>query len=183
MKLFRILQLVIAAGLILGIFGVTSGGSQAADGAFIPSTSSKVGIILYIVVLAALALIFIRSLPNASAVPHPERLLIAYIPIALLAIAVRLLYAALCIFVHNNTFSLFGSSIVADVVMAIVVEFFIVIITLVLGFKLGRINDSVQGEIVDHNPKDLNLGQQLPGSKDEIYAQPSNSGFERFSSG
>ncbi|KAF8850154.1 hypothetical protein BDZ45DRAFT_545427, partial [Acephala macrosclerotiorum] len=143
-KLFRILQVLIGIGLILGIIGVTNGGSQAANGAFIPSTFSKVGIFLYIIVFAALTTIFIMSIPNVSAVPRPERPLRVHIPIALLAIAIRLLYSVLCIFVHNSTFSLFGGSIVADVLMAIAEEFFVVIITLVLGFKLNRIIASVQ---------------------------------------
>jgi hypothetical protein len=80
----------------------------------------------------------------------------------LLAIAIRLLYAALCIFVHDSTFSLFNGSIVANVLMAIAEEFFVVIITLALGFKLDRISVDVQGEIVDLNQKGSNNSGQLP---------------------
>ena len=94
--------------------------------------------------------------------PRSERPLRIHIPIALLAIAIRLLYAALCIFVHDNTFSLFNGSIVANVLMAIAEEFFVVIITLALGFKLGRISVDVQGEIVDLNQKSSDNGGQLP---------------------
>ena len=163
-KLFRILQLLISVGLILGIIGVTSGGSQVANGTFTPSTASKAGIVLYIADLAAITIIFILSLPNVSAVPHQERPLRVHIPIVLLAIAIRLLYAALCVFVHNSTFSLFGGSIVADVLMAVVEEFFVVIVTIVLGFKLRRISPSMEGEIMNHNQKGRNHGQQLPES-------------------
>lgn len=181
-KLFRILQLLTGAGLVLGIIGVTNGESQSTDGTFTPSTISKVGIILYIVVLAAITITFILSLSDISAVPRQERLLRIHIPIALLAIAIRLLYSALCIFVHNKTFSLFSGSIVADVLMAILEEFFVVVATLVLGFKLSRIIPSMQGEIMDNNQKGRNHGRQHPGSKDGSYGQPSNSGFETFSS-
>lgn len=177
-KLFRIIQLLIVAGVILGIIGVTSGSSQTADGTFTPSTISKVGIIVYIGDFAAITIIFLLSLPNVSAVPRPERPLGFYIPIALLAIAIRLLYAVLCIFVHNSTFSLFGGSVVADVLMAVVEEFFVVLITLVLGFRLGRISPSRQGEVVGLSHKGSSLGQQIPGSKDRVYTQGSNSGFE-----
>jgi hypothetical protein len=141
-----------------------------------------VGVLVYIVDFAAITIIFISSLPSVSAVPRPERPLILHIPTALLAIAVRLLYAALCIFLHNSTFSLFSGSIVADVLMAVVEEFFVVAITLVLGFKLDRISPSVQGEIIILNQKGRNHGRQLPGSKDGSYAQPSTSGLETFSS-
>jgi len=174
-KLFRVLQLLIGAGLILGITGVT--GSQTTNGTFTPSTIAKAGILIYIVDLAAITIIFILSLPNVSAVPRPERLLRVHIPVALLAIAIRLLYSALCMFVNDSTFSLFGGSLVADVLMSVVEEFFVVVITLVLGFKLRRISSSMQDEIMDHNH-----GRQLPGSEDGSYKQTSNSGFETFTS-
>jgi len=180
-RLFRILQVLTGVGLILGILGVSIG-SHSTNGIFVPSTISKVGVLVYIVDFAAITIIFISSLPNVSAVPRPERPLILHIPIASLAIAVRLLYAALCIFLHNSTFSLFSGSVVADILMAVVEEFFVVVITLVLGFKLDRISPSVQGEIIILNQKGRNHGRQLPESKDGIYAQPSNSGSETFSS-
>jgi hypothetical protein len=181
-KLFRILQLIIGISLILGILGVTSPQSQTAGGTFIPPTISKVGIVLSIVVLIAITTIFILSLPHGAAVPGPERPLRVHIPIALVAIAIRLLYSALCIFVHDRTFSLFNGSIAADVLMAIVEEFFVVIITLVLGLKLSRVNVEVEGEIVNLNQKSRDNGGQLPGAKDGIYAQPSTSGLETFPS-
>jgi hypothetical protein len=164
-KLFRVLQALTGVGLVLGILGVSIG-SHTTNGIFVPSTISRVGIVVYIVDLVALTIVFIfslynvfmLSLSNVSAVPRPERPLIFHIPIALLAIAVRLLYAALCIFVHNSTFSLFSGSIVADILMAVVEEFFVVVITLVLGFKLGRISPSVQGEIIILNQKGADHG-------------------------
>jgi hypothetical protein len=148
-KVFRIIQLVIGISLILGILGVTSPKSQAADGTFIPPTVSKVGIVLNIIVFIVITIIFVVSLPHGSAVPGPERPLRVYIPIALVAIAIRLLYSTLCIFVHDSTFSLFDGSITANVLMAIVEEFFVAIITLALGFKLGRTVVEMQGEIVN----------------------------------
>ena len=177
-----ILQILTGAGLILGIIGVTNGGSQAADGTFTPSTISETGIILYIVDFVAITIIFILSLPNVSAVPHPELPLRVHIPVALVVIAIRLLYAALCVFVHDSTFSLFGGSIVADVLMAIVEEFFVVVATPVLGFKLRRISPSMEGEIVNHNQNGRNHNGKLPVYKDGSYGQPSNSELETFPS-
>jgi hypothetical protein len=181
-KLFLILQLLISTGLMLGIVGVTSGKSWAADGTFTPSAASKAGIILYIVGLVAITIIFILSLPNASAVPIPERPLRVHIPIALLAIAVRLLYSTLCVFVHDSTFSLVGGSIVADVLMAIVEEFFVVIITLILGLKLDRISSPARDNITNYDQRTRNHGRQSPGSTAGIYGQASNCEFETFSS-
>lgn len=165
-KIFRIIQLVIGVSLILGIVGVTSPKSQAADGAFIPPTISKVGIVLNIVVFIVITIIFMLSLPHGTAVPRPERLLRVHIPIALVAIAIRLLYSTLCIFVHDSTFSLFDGSIVANVLMAIVEEFFVVIITLALGFKL-RANIEMQGEVVNLDKSRDNYGHN-PRSRDGV---------------
>ncbi|PVH92893.1 hypothetical protein DM02DRAFT_542675 [Periconia macrospinosa] len=161
-KHFRILQVLIGIGLVLGTIGVISGGSQAADGSFTPSTTSKAGLILYLLDFAAITVMFGLSLPNVSAVPRPERPIIFHIPIALLAIAVRLLYSTLCIFVHDNTFSLFDGSLAAEVLMAIVAEFFVVIITLALGFKLRQDSPSTQGEMTDLVEKSSNHALPLP---------------------
>jgi len=160
-KFFRVIQLVIGVSLILGILGVTSPKAQAADGSFIPPTISKIGIILNIVVFIVITIIFILSLPHGPAVPGPERPLRVHIPVALVAIAIRLLYSVLCIFVHNSTFSLFNGSIVANVLMAIVEEFFVVIITLALGFKLGRIGVNGQGDILNLNQTSKDNNGQL----------------------
>lgn len=172
-KLFRVLQLLIGVGLILGIIGITGGGSQSSDETFKPSTSSKAGIIVFIFDFAAITLIFTLSLSNVSALPQRERLIIFHIPLALLAIAVRILYSTLCIFVNNRTFSLFNGSVVADVLMAIVEEVFVVIMTIVVGFKLRRIDPTIEGE---------NFGQQLPGSENGGYVKSSDSRLEMYSS-
>ncbi|KAH7309940.1 hypothetical protein BKA65DRAFT_442032 [Rhexocercosporidium sp. MPI-PUGE-AT-0058] len=160
-KVFRIVQLVIGVSLILGILGVTAPSSQAANGTFTPPTISKVGITLNILVFIVLTTIFILSLPHSSALPHSEQPLRIYIPVALVAIFVRVLYAMLCIFVHNSTFSLFNGSIVTNVLMAIVEEFFVVIITIALGFKLGRTCVEVETVVVDVNQKDANGTREL----------------------
>ena len=67
---------------------------------------------------------------------------------------------------HDSTFSLFDGSIVANVLMAIVEEFFVVIITLALGFKL-RANIEMQGEVVNLNKSGDNYGHN-PRSRDGV---------------
>ncbi|KAN0110649.1 hypothetical protein V8E51_007036 [Hyaloscypha variabilis] len=163
-KFLRIIQLVIGISLILGILGVTSPKSQAANGTFTPPAISKIGILLNILVFIVLTIIFVLSLPHGSALPTSERSLRIYIPVALAAIFVRLLYATLCIFVHNTTFSLFNGSVTANVLMAIVEEFFVVIITIALGFKLERVSEEVERVVVELNQKDAGSGGQLSQS-------------------
>lgn len=175
-KVFRLLQLVIGVSLVLGILGVTDPKASTANGAFVPPSLSKAAIILNIAVYIVVTIIFVLSLAHGSAIPRPERPLRIHIPIALLAIAIRLLYSALCIFVHNSTFSLFNGSIAANVLMAIVEEFFVVIITLALGFKLRRISVDLDGKIVNLDQGVSDNGGQWPGSKDG----PSNTALEVF---
>ncbi|KAH8682799.1 hypothetical protein BGZ60DRAFT_368352 [Tricladium varicosporioides] len=175
-KLFRVIQLLIGAGLILGIIGVTSSESQTAGGKFKPSPVSKAGVLLYIFNLAAITIIFILAIPNISVLPDRERPLIIHIPLALVAICIRLLYSVLCVFVHNRTFSLFGGNLAADILMAIVEEFFVVVITLVLGFKLDRINPPAEGDMINLNQKNSSQSQQYLESNDRPYAPLSRSG-------
>jgi hypothetical protein len=163
-RFFRIIQIVIAVSLILGILGVTAPNTQAANGTFAPPTISKAGVILNILVFIVLITIFILSLPHGSALPHSERHLRIYIPVALAAIFVRLLYATLCIFMYNSTFSLFNGSIAANVLMAIMEEFFVVIITIALGFKLERVGVEVETVAVDLNQKNVDSEGQLSQS-------------------
>ena len=62
---------------------------------------------------------------------------------------------------HNSTFSLFNGSVATNVLMAILEEFFVVIITIVLGFKLGRVGVDTEAVPVDLNQKDGNSAGQL----------------------
>jgi hypothetical protein len=182
-KVFRIIQLVIGVSLILGILGVTSPNSQSADGKFKPPTISKVSIVLSVLVFIVISIIFVLSIPHGSAIPSGERILRVHIPLALAAIAVRLLYSVLCVFVHDTTFSLFHGSVVANVLMAIVEEFFVIVITLALGFKLSRIAvDVQQGDVVYLDQSGRDNGAQPLGSKSGTYTQSSNLGFEVSSS-
>ena len=181
-KLFRIIQGLIILGVILGIIGITGGGSQSSNGSFKPSTSSKAGVLLYIAIFAVISLAFTRMLSKVSALPRQERPLLIHMPLALLAIAIRLIYSTLCIFVNNSTFSLFSGSITADVVMAVAEEVFVVIITIVLGFVLPRVDPIVQGEVANENQLGAYQSQQLMQPGNGGYVKPYEAGNETGSS-
>jgi len=181
-KLFRIIQGLIILGVILGIVGITGGGSQSSNGSFAPSTSSKAGILLYIAIFAIITIIFAKMLSKVSALPRQERPLLIHMPLALLAIAIRLVYGTLCIFVNNSTFSLFNGSITADVVMAVAEEVFVVIITIVLGFILPRVDPMVQGGISNENQLGAYQSQQLIQPGNGGYMKPYEAGNETGSS-
>ncbi|KAK3938954.1 hypothetical protein QBC46DRAFT_291396 [Diplogelasinospora grovesii] len=143
---FRLVQVLITVGLILSIVGGTSSSGSDDGGSIQPSTISQVAIILYIVAVAACTGILLLSFPSLSAVPDEERALAAAVALALPFIMVRLAYSALAVFLHNSTFSIVDGNVVVWVCMAVLEEFVVVAIYLLLGFRLNRLD--AQGEIL-----------------------------------
>jgi hypothetical protein len=137
MKQFRLIQLVITLGLILSIAGGSSG--SPTGGSYHVSTSSKVGIILYIVGLAACILVWLLCMRSISVVPHAERRLSAAVLLASPFIAVRLAYAFLSLFLHSHLFTPVDGSIVVLVCTATVEEFIVVFIYILLGWTLKKL--------------------------------------------
>jgi len=96
-KHFRIIQLLISVGLILSITRGTSG-STSPDGTVNVSTSSKVGIVLYIVAYAGLCFVWSVSMTNMPYVESGEKRIVVAAVLALPFILVRLVYSALAVF-------------------------------------------------------------------------------------
>lgn len=130
---FRATQLIITIGLILSIVGGTNSISPA--GTFTVQTTSKVGLLLSAVAWAILTLRTISIIPQFSSHTGEKRLAIAVI-IALPFIAVRISYSLLVVFLHNHDFSLINGSVTIQVVMAVLEEFLVVIIYLIVGWKV-----------------------------------------------
>lgn len=152
-KHFRVLQLLISIGLILSIAGGTSG-SPSSNGTVKPSTTSQVGIILYIVAFVGLLFVLFRSSGYRKSIPKQERRIPIAVGLAIPFIAVRLAYSALAVFLHDKTFSLIGGSVAVHAAMAIIEEFVVVIDYLILGFSLQKLE--VGGEISGRQWKDRN---------------------------
>jgi hypothetical protein len=133
-------------GLILSIAGGSSGNTNS-DGTVKVSTSSKVGVILYIVAYVACILVWFVSMSSISVVPSAERRLAFAVLIAFPFILVRLAYSALSVFLHNHLFNIVTGSVVVLVVMAVAEEFIVVFIYLLLGFTLTRLQPGEQGPI------------------------------------
>ncbi|CAI6093780.1 unnamed protein product [Clonostachys chloroleuca] len=146
---FRLVQLIITVGLILGIVGgVQQGSSQSTTGTSPqPSSVSQAAIILYIVAFAALVGILLLSFGYLSYVPSKEQSISAGVAIALPLILVRLVYSALSTFTHSKTFSILGGNVGVFVGMAVVEEFLVIIIYLGLGFIVPKLQKGQQGEV------------------------------------
>jgi hypothetical protein len=146
MKHFRIIQLLITLGLILSIAGGTSG-KAAADGSITVPTTSKVGIILYIVAYVALCLVCVLSMVNISYAESGEKRLAFVVILALPFILVRLAYSALAVFLHNHDFNIVNGSVVFLVCMAVIEEVIVVIIYLISGFTMEKLSPDRQGPL------------------------------------
>ncbi|KAK3173483.1 hypothetical protein OEA41_006812 [Lepraria neglecta] len=143
---FRLIQLLITIGLILSIAGGSNGTSS--DGTFKVQTTSKVGIILYIVAYVALALTaLLTSFKLSHAESGEKRLLLAVI-LALPFILVRLVYSTLAALTHFHDFNLLTGSVAIFAIMAVAMEFAVILIYLVIGWRTNVIPASQRGPIM-----------------------------------
>ncbi|KAL5423057.1 hypothetical protein PMIN04_004223 [Paraphaeosphaeria minitans] len=116
---FRIVQLVLTLGIVLSIVGGTSI-TPSANGSYTSPTSSKVGVVLYIVGFVAILFILLVSVPRRAVVPARERHVPIVISLALPLIAVRLLYSILSVFVHDHLFSITTGSVAVNIGMSVI---------------------------------------------------------------
>ncbi|RHZ59787.1 uncharacterized protein CDV56_103083 [Aspergillus thermomutatus] len=149
-RYFRLVQLAVVIGAVLGIIG--AGKTQAQTNS--PSIWSEVAVIFYVAAGAALVLIFLLTIPYFASVPESERPLAPAIGVALPLDLVRLTYQVLVVFVHRGPFSRTAPSVGVRVGMALVEEFVVVAIFLLLGFRLDRLDKGQQGPILSRLWKD-----------------------------
>ncbi|KAF1937187.1 hypothetical protein EJ02DRAFT_458942 [Clathrospora elynae] len=145
-KHFRVLQLLIIVGLILGIAGGTSGTVQP-DGTVKVATTSKAGIALYIVAYVGIVLVYLVSVPRASVIPDQERRVPVAIIFALPFVLVRLIYSACSVFLHSHLFNIVTGNVAVRVAMAVIEEFIVVAIYIALGFLVTKLDANAQGPI------------------------------------
>jgi hypothetical protein len=128
---FRITQLGITIALILSIVGGTS--SISSTGV---QTTSKAGILLYIVCYLALALMALLTLRNTFYLTSGETRIMWAVFVALPLLLVRLIYSLLVIFDHKQRYSLIDGSALIHALMAVVEEMLIILIYLGVGWTL-----------------------------------------------
>jgi hypothetical protein len=159
---FRLVQVVLFVGLILAVVGGTSMNVDANGTYQVPGTS-QAGVILYIVAFAGLILMFLLSVPQASAVPTKERRVPLAVALALPFLSVRLLYSVLSVFSHNHIFSVATGSSTVRLGMAVIEEFVVVAVYVMLGFFVDKLDASTKGPIASR-PWSNKKGPSLPFS-------------------
>jgi hypothetical protein len=143
-KYFRLVQLAVVVGAVLGIIGAEQARSSSS-----PSAMTDTAVLCYVAAYAVIVLIFCLALPFIREyIPNAERALTPAIGIALPLVLVRLAYQVLVVFVHRGAFSRVGEgSVGVHFAMAVVEEFVVVAIYLFLGFRLDRLDVNEQGPI------------------------------------
>jgi hypothetical protein len=146
-------QLLIMLGLILSIAGVNS--TPGPDGKLQLDTEVKVAVILYVLGYGAIIVgIIVCSVNLGTAAPMEQLRIAAAVALALPFIGSRLIYSLLAVFVNNDTFALGDAgSIVVYVCMAMVEEYIVVAIYLLLGFSINKIEREQQGELLSRRWK------------------------------
>ena len=142
---FRAVQLVITIGLILSIVGGTN--SISSTGAYKTQTTSKAGVVLFIIAYVALVLITALTTLNLSSAEAGEKRLDFAIILALPFILVRLAYSALAVFSHHHEFKVVGGSVAIQAIMSVLMEFIVVFIYLLIGLKTEAKPVARQGPI------------------------------------
>uniref|UniRef100_A0A093Y042 DUF7702 domain-containing protein n=1 Tax=Talaromyces marneffei PM1 TaxID=1077442 RepID=A0A093Y042_TALMA len=150
-KYFRLVQLAVVVGAVLGIVGAEQASSSSS-----PSAMTYIAVLCYVAAYAVIVLVFCLALPfTREHIRDAERALAPAIGLALPLVLVRLAYQVLVVFVHRGAFSRLGQgSVGVHVAMAVVEEFVVVAIYLFLGFRLDRLNVDEQGPILSRTWKD-----------------------------
>ncbi|KIW45765.1 uncharacterized protein PV06_04121 [Exophiala oligosperma] len=148
MRYFRLAQLVVVVGIILGIIGAiqsSDSSKRAADGS--PAALSKVAVVCYVAGYAMLVFLTARALASRSLVPNKELLLVAAVCVTMPLVFIRLIYQVLLVFVHRGDFKRINAPVVPLVLMSVVEEFLTVFIYLFVGMRLGKLDGLEQGPI------------------------------------
>jgi hypothetical protein len=142
---FRGLQLLITVALILCIVGGTS--STSSTGVYQPQTTTKAGVVLYVVAFIVLVLIAAIVASKLSNAPREDKRLVWAVIIAFPFILVRIIYSLISVFSHNSHFNLITGSVIIHVFMSVLEEMVVVIIYLAIGWKLEAVSRADRGPI------------------------------------
>lgn len=154
---FRLVQIMITIGLILSIAGGTS--SITPDGKYQPQSTSKAGVVLYLLALISLSAIALITATKLSNGPKDDTRIAWITILAIPFIFIRLLYSFLTVFGTNKHFNPATGSVVIHVFMAILEEFFVVFMYLIIGWMTDALAPEARGPIASR-PWKMKLGGQ-----------------------
>jgi hypothetical protein len=139
-RMFKLVELVIIVGLILGIVGgVEAGNNFTSTGTFVPGTLNKVGTALFIVCYVAIVLSTILLSFSIQHATHGEKRILFAVAISLPFLLVRLVYSIMSTIVHNNKFNLLDGNVTILLCVAYIEELVVVIVYEGTGLTLAQV--------------------------------------------
>ena len=109
---------------------------MTAEGLQHPDIKVKVGMILYVISWAQLALFLVLVAWRSEFVEKGERRTLVAVGLSVPLLLVRMIYALLIWFLHDSTFSMMGGNETVQLVMSVLEEIAVVIICLAIGMTL-----------------------------------------------
>ena len=145
-QVIQLLYLPCTIAFILCIVGGTDLASAKPSDQHSGKSLLKAGIILFVVVYAALFLITILTARDFNRIIPGERRIFIVVLAALPLLGTRILFGVLSIFLNDKTFAIFGGNIAARVLLAVVEEFLVVIAYTIVGlttqeFREGQMDN------------------------------------------
>ena len=139
-RLFKLVELIIMVGLILGIVGgVNASNDYVKTGIFIPSSLNKAGTSLFIVSYIAIVISTILLSFSVSHASHGEKRILFAVALSLPFLLVRLVYSIISTFTKNKNFNLMTGSITILLCVAFIEELIIAILFEGVGLTLSQI--------------------------------------------
>ncbi|CAG8957171.1 hypothetical protein HYFRA_00009372 [Hymenoscyphus fraxineus] len=149
----KMIETLLTIGLILGIVGGVDTGEAAASsptGYAQPGSTSKAGVILFIIAYIATILVTLITSLSISAAQQGERRILLAIGLSLPFLFVRLVYSCAAIFTNERKFSLLSGSAAILLFVALIPELIVVVLYESLGLTLiGSVSSAGAGYVVE----------------------------------
>jgi hypothetical protein len=172
---FKLIELIITIGLILGIVGGVNAASTVGQTfKYQPGSLNKAGTALFIVswVAIVLATIFI-SFHVSHAEPGEKRILIA-VAISLPFILIRLIYSCFSTFSTNKNFNLITGNVTVLLCVALIEEFIVVVLYEATGLTLHKVQSIPVGTQQISSPEDAEYAPQHPPQQQAQFVSQQN---------
>jgi len=150
-SMLKFVELIILAGLILGIVGgVNASDDFIKTGVYQPGSLNKAGTALLIVSYVAIIIATVITFFSISHAEAGEKRLIVAVAAALPFLLVRLVYSIFSTFTHNTNFNLLKGNITILLCVALIEEFVVIIIYESVGLTLHKVAsvEHVKGYVV-----------------------------------
>ena len=148
--IFRLIQLISLAGIILAIIGGINSSTAAVPGTV--DRKTKIGVILFLVAWLGLCALLAGIAMRIASVEQGEKRLLLAVAVSAPFVFVRLLYSLLGAFTKNKQFSSISGSVTINLCMAVLEEAVVVVVLLGIGLSLRVLPRPSIGAPVQKSP-------------------------------